>query len=294
MTKAKLFSFVILLTSAISVSFSEYASTCKNFDCEYKLLSKLIQLEERTAQQENKIALLTAKLEDAEKSPTHDKKIALLAAKLADAEQKLENLNNTLIQTQKFSDGATYIRWGRTTCPGKAVLVYDGYVAGSHYTHSGTASNPLCLPKDPDFEERTDGFQSATRIYGAEYETNGYPRWTYLHDHEIPCAVCRIPRNNVLMVPGKNRCHDNYMLEYKGYLMAEHYSHASSSEFVCVDGNPETLEGTHQNLNGKMFYFVEGECGSLRCDPYKNGWELTCAVCSYSYNGRSTSVQPYT
>ncbi|XP_060603643.1 uncharacterized protein LOC132756560 isoform X4 [Ruditapes philippinarum] len=274
MTKAKLFSFVILITSAISVSFSEYASTCKKFDCEYKLLSKVIQLEERTAQQENKIALLTAKLED--------------------AEQKLENLNNTLIKTQKFSDGATYIRWGRTTCPGKAVLVYDGYVAGSHYQHSGTASNPLCLPKDPDYDKHTEGFQYAARIYGAEYEAHSYPDWKYLYNHDIPCAVCRIPRNNVLMVPGKNHCHDNYILENKGYLMAENWKHLSSSEFVCVDESPETLEGTHQNLEGKLFYFVEGECGSLRCDPYKNGWELTCAVCSYSKNAGSTSLQPFT
>jgi hypothetical protein len=65
--------------------------------------------------------------------------------------------------------------------------------------------------------------------------------WKYLHGHEIPCAVCRIPRNNVLMVPGKNRCHDNYMLEYKGYLMGEHHGHVSFSEYVCVDENPETL-----------------------------------------------------
>ncbi|XP_060590518.1 uncharacterized protein LOC132745585 [Ruditapes philippinarum] len=286
-----MFLFAILLMFSISTSFSEYGSTCRNFDFEYKLLSKLVQLEERTAQQQKDIALLTAQLEDAEKSAHEDNKV--LAARLADAEKTIVHLNETIVSNQRSADGTTYIRWGHTTCPGKAVLVYDGYVAGSYYAHNGTASNPLCLPKDPDYEKQTNGFQYAARIYGAEYKTSTYPHWQYLHNHEIPCAVCPIPRNNVLMVPGKNCCHDNYILEYKGFLMAEHYSHASSSEFVCVDGNPETLEGTHQNLNGKLFYFVEGECGSLRCDPYKNGWELTCAVCSYSFNGRSTSVQPY-
>ncbi|XP_060581111.1 uncharacterized protein LOC132737781 isoform X1 [Ruditapes philippinarum] len=269
-----MFMFVILILSSIYITSSEYAPSCRNFDCEYKLLSKLIQLEEKTAQQDSKISLLTAKLEDAEKT--------------------IANLNDTIVTNQKSADGTTYIRWGRTTCPGKAVLVYDGYVAGSDHLHSGTAANPLCLPKDPDYDKYLDGFQESGRICGAEYQTNSYPKWKYLHDHEIPCAVCQIPRNNVLMVPGKDRCHDNYMLEYKGYLMSEHFKHASSSEFVCVDGNPETIKGTHQNLNGKLFHFVEGTCGSLPCNPYKNGWELTCAVCSYSYNAKSTSIQPYT
>jgi hypothetical protein len=61
------------------------------------------------------------------------------------------------------------------------------------------------------------------------------------------------------MVPGKNRCHDNYILEYKGYLMAEHWSHVSSSEYVCVDESPETLEGTHQDRDGQLFYFVQDD-----------------------------------
>jgi hypothetical protein len=63
MPKANMFLFAILLMFSISTSFSEYASTCRNFDCEYKLLSKLVQLKERTAQQQKDIALLTAQLE---------------------------------------------------------------------------------------------------------------------------------------------------------------------------------------------------------------------------------------
>lgn len=95
------------------------------------------------------------------------------------------------------------------------------------------------------------------------------------------------------MVPGKHHCHENYVLEYRGFLMAGHYNHAASTEFVCVDEHPETIKGTHANHNGKLFYFVEGDCGSLRCNPYKPGWELTCAVCSYSRKARSTSLRPY-
>jgi hypothetical protein len=55
--------FIVLLLSSIHITTSEYATSCRNFDCEYKLLSKLIHLEERTAQQGSKISLLTEKLE---------------------------------------------------------------------------------------------------------------------------------------------------------------------------------------------------------------------------------------
>ena len=68
--------------------------------------------------------------------------------------------------------------------------------------------------------------------------------------------------------------------------MAEYYQHKSASEFVCVDENPETI-GSHLDQNGKLFYFVEGHCGSLKCDPYKDGRELTCAVCSFSKRGNA-------
>ncbi|XP_060566518.1 uncharacterized protein LOC132725411 [Ruditapes philippinarum] len=167
--------FAFLLVSSIYFTSSENAPSSSNFDWGYTLLSKLIHLD-------NKVSILTAQLEDAVKT--------------------IANLSDT-IETNKQSAGTTYIRWGRTTCPGKAVLVYDGYVAGSDHLKSGTAVNPLCLPKDPDYDKYLSGFQFSGRIYGAEYQTDRYPEWAYLQDHDIPCAVCRIPRTNVLMVPGK-------------------------------------------------------------------------------------------
>ncbi|XP_045161828.1 uncharacterized protein LOC123526646 [Mercenaria mercenaria] len=208
------------------------------------------------------------------------------------AKDTIAELNEAIVSYQESADGTNYIRWGRTTCPSTAFLVYEGFVAGAHHSHSGTAVNPLCLPMDPIYDKTTDGFQDAGIIYGAEYETSSYSAWNYLHDHDIPCAVCRIPRNNVLMVPGRNECHRNYTLEYKGYLMSSYKNH-QASEFVCVDEQPEIIPGTHESDNGKLFYFVEGSCGSLQCDPYKHGWEFTCAVCSFSTSSRHTRLQPY-
>ncbi len=63
--------------------------------------------------------------------------------------------------------------------------------------------------------------------------------------------------------------------------MTEHYSH-TSTEFVCVDRNPEVLSGSIADNNGALFFPVEGRCddGNLPCAPYINGAELTCVVCT--------------
>ena len=183
--------------------------------------------------------------------------------------------------------GTTYIRWGRTSCSNTtaAELVYEGYAAGSHYTHSGGGANYVCLPRDPLFEpDVTSG--STSLIYGAEYETNS-GAWKIYHNQDVPCAVCRTPRTNVLMLPGRNQCYNDWQLEYTGFLMSDYYGY-SSKEYTCVDAYPETLNSGSTNANGALFYFVEARCGALKCPPYIEGREITCAVCSY--RGRASST----
>ena len=48
-----------------------------------------------------------------------------------------------------FSLLTAYTRWGRTHFPDLAPLVYAGYVAGPHYSHSAGASNRLRLHQSP-------------------------------------------------------------------------------------------------------------------------------------------------
>ena len=67
--------------------------------------------------------------------------------------------------------GATYIRWGRTTCPGNGSSdVYSGYAGGSFYTHKDAAASMVCLPKDPIWKRYDDATQSGGLMYGAEYD----------------------------------------------------------------------------------------------------------------------------
>lgn len=36
-----------------------------------------------------------------------------------------------------------------------------------------------------------------------------------------------------------------YLQEYEGYLMTEKYDHKASAPYLCVDADPEAIEGLH-------------------------------------------------
>jgi hypothetical protein len=138
------------------------------------------------------------------------------------------------------------------------------------------------LTRNPIYEKYQSGFQTTARIFGAEYQfvpTGGiYP--SSLDEHDVPCAVCHVTKHaSQMMLPGRNVCPAGWTREYKGYLMAAYHNHHRTM-YTCVDENPDYTRGTHANRDGALFYFVEGECGSLPCKPYIAGRELTCAVCT--------------
>ena len=65
----------------------------------------------------------------------------------------------------EINGGTVYVRWGHNKSPSTAQLVYSGRVEGSHHTHSGSGSNPQCLPLDPNFLKSVSGNQRAL-MYG--------------------------------------------------------------------------------------------------------------------------------
>jgi len=56
---------------------------------------------------------------------------------------------------QTRAAGIVYTRWGRTTCPATATLLYAGYVGGSHYTHGGSGGT-VCLSDAPTWASFSD------------------------------------------------------------------------------------------------------------------------------------------
>ena len=85
-----------------------------------------------------------------------------------------------------------------------------------------------------------------------------------------------------MMIPAKMSCPVGWTREYHGYLMSEDHVRPSSTEFVCVDRDPEVESYSAAEQNGALFYPVEARCdaGNLPCGPYIDGVELTCVVCS--------------
>ncbi|XP_045170445.2 uncharacterized protein LOC123532908 [Mercenaria mercenaria] len=209
-------------------------------------------------------------------------------------QQEVQQLNQDISKstikqtTQSQGSWSTYIRWGKSTCPtDQTELVYSGYAAGSHWNDAGAATNFICLVKDP-YLVGNGSFNQGAQVYGAEYvidnanwqETSQRLFQRDISFHNVPCAVCRVPRSTVILLPGKNTCTAGWTFEYEGVLSSGYYGHKAGSEFVCLDKDPEAVPGGNSKQLGKLFYLVEAVCGSLQCPPYESGKELTCSVCS--------------
>ena len=179
-----------------------------------------------------------------------------------------------------------------------AVIVYScsccfllGYAAGSPYTQTGSGSNYLCLPEDPQWKYYINGDQSSGSIAGVEYQLrNSGPNRNSIFsesnngvnsllNNPAPCAVCYVEgRSTILMIPAKTQCPDGWSTEYAGYVVSDHVTHKRRS-YICVDEAPEVAVGAISQ-DQALFYPVEVHCGSLPCSLYPTGRELACIVCS--------------
>ena len=62
-------------------------------------------------------------------------------------------------------------------------------------------------------------------------------------------------------------------------MATQHYTQKPAT-YICVDSDMEEVNGGHENHNGGLLYVVEAVCGSLKCPPYENGYEIACSVCT--------------
>ena len=82
------------------------------------------------------------------------------------------------------------------------------------------------------------------------------------------------------MVPSKYTCPSGWTAEYYSYLMAEYYASHPCSQYTCLDTALKPVNESSADKNGLLFYFVEGNFGSLPCPSYDNNKEISCAVCT--------------
>ncbi|CAG2232275.1 unnamed protein product [Mytilus edulis] len=201
-------------------------------------------------------------------------------------DNKLEQANATIeatVHEELTRIGVTYVRWGRKGCPDGAELVYTGQAGGNYYNNEGGGVNNLCLPNDPENGEHQNYDNS--QVYGAEYNIDGnrkpHGMSGNLRYKAVPCAVChRKQRSSILIVPGRKTCYKDWNVEYKGYLMANHYSQ-KRTDYACVDVNAEPFDNkSSYEGNSVFFYPIRTRCGSLRCPPYNAEADIYCVVCT--------------
>lgn len=157
---------------------------------------------------------------------------------------------------------------------------YTGITGGRQYNEKGNGVSTLCLPHDPENLLTSISVTTGTdyaHLYGAEYQFN----IGRVHmDEDVPCAVCRTKMaSSTIMIPGKRSCPNHWQKQYTGILTASWYDY-QVSEYLCIDEDPDYIEGSRRNDNGRLFYPVKTVCGSLPCPPYENGNLLPCVVCS--------------
>ncbi|KAK3587947.1 hypothetical protein CHS0354_014462 [Potamilus streckersoni] len=250
-TRGLFFTLLVISEKFRQVLSTDASHDCPRFDYEYKLLERLLKIE-----------LMHKEME----------------ANLMHFQDQLKT-----IQHLSRGHASTFVRWGKTTCPGNDTeLVYEGFAGGSLYSEPGSAADFLCLPKLPTWAKNVGGTDIAAFIYGAEYEiiSGSNPFSTVSREDDVPCCVCRPPRTTSLMIPARTDCYPGWNQEYNGYLMSDYHVHPGATNYVCVDANPDAVLGGTANNNGHLMYVVQAKCGSLPCPPYVEGRVIACVVCS--------------
>ena len=175
--------------------------------------------------------------------------------------------------------GATYVRWGRTSCPSGngSELLYAGRAAGRYY--EGMGGDLLCLPNNPEYLSVNSPTSGNPTLSGVEFRSN-LDNLNMINQN-APCAVCYTPtRSTMVMIPAWIHCPASWTMEYVGYIMTSRGSNAPL-QHVCVDQHTEFVPGEASGRGGMYLYHVEVECSSgILCPPYITTKEVTCTVCT--------------
>ena len=175
--------------------------------------------------------------------------------------------------------GATYTRWGSSTCRAGVSLVYSGRTGVTRRNNQGGATNHVCMPDNPTYTLLSNGgVQGFNWVSGTEYEV---PLVASQAHHDAACSVCYIAtQHTTLMIPATTVCPTGWTVEYIGYIMSEARLHWRT-EFLCVDASMGSVPGTQSDDgNTGNLYHVEPDCSGLACPPYDAQRELNCVVCS--------------
>ncbi|XP_052793271.1 short-chain collagen C4-like [Mya arenaria] len=221
----------------------------------------------------------------------YNETISELISKVQSLERQMAQL---LSSTASSGTGFTYVRWGRTTCPGNgSELLYAGYMAGLYFVpptttqnqEAGRGGNYLCLPYNPSWNYYSDKENGNLKLTGVEYGMYAHLSdisnffGSNIRGQQAPCSVCRSLRSQV-MIPGRSGCYDGWTMEYSGYLVYAQPDYNEGTEFVCLDLRPEHAGGSTNYEAKNRIFLVEANSEFGLDDSYPNGREIACVICS--------------
>ena len=111
------------------------------------------------------------------------------------------------------------------------------------------------MPLRADFvTAHDDSDHSSGSLWGAEYETSGDGVSDLVRENNRPiaCALCEVAASDTLMIPGTVECPSGWLMEYNGYVMANHHG-STKGEYVCVDRNPTPSTTGDTNANNDRY-----------------------------------------
>ena len=176
---------------------------------------------------------------------------------------------------------ATYVRWGRTTCPtGVSSPVYAGWMLGPHNGHGGGPVEYQCADETPEWSPYARSSDSNGHLfYSVEFENTGHTQMDALVNREVRCAVCEVQASTSLMIPAQTSCPAGWTKQYQGVLAGGYFTHSAQTKVVCMDDNPESWNSATNHDQGRIFS-AEIERNSGVPAAYLQDYEPACVVCT--------------
>lgn len=184
------------------------------------------------------------------------------------------------------SGGSVFVNWGRNDCPIGTDELYEGFGFGSGYNDYGGGGKNICIESGPSGPSSTG--PSAGLLY--PLATNPHPSF-YSPSPEInfanafiKCSVCYNSGSSCYVKFGGDSCSALYGPMYSGYsfgsLASNMYSHLSSKDRVCMNGNFDSASVPATTpANTTAFMYGTKVANNLGLSAYTANKFVRCVVC---------------
>ncbi len=129
--------------------------------------------------------------------------------------------------------GSVFVHWGSHVAPPGSTLLYTGYAFSGHYNHSGGPADILVMQADDPGGDQPGVVGSLFYPVALTPSTSLLPPGVS-GDTLLKAAVCYSPTSTTI-IWGTHTAPAGWSILYSGHAMGNYYTHANSSDVICVD-----------------------------------------------------------